>query len=136
MARFKDTRPLTSKDFQRKVASELSMTLVGTDFKEPIDKIFATGPSQSEFNMATEYLIRQIDPNFIMPSTANTKPEEYYPKLAKYLGYPYQLKRDWFKPVGVPTSWPYVLGFLQFLLEMVNAARAFDVRFSVSDPAC
>ena len=127
MGRSKDPRPLTSKDYQKKVCSDLSLVLTGLDYPRPIDQNMLTGPSSKDFLDITEFLVRQLDPTFVMP---RVKFEEYLPRLAKYIGYPYPFQKNWLIPVGAPNTWPHIIGFLQFLMDFANLAKAYQAGFS------
>jgi len=119
-------RPLTTKDYQKKVYSDLSLLLVGLDYPRPIDQTLLTNPTTKDFLDITEFLVRQLDPSFVLP---RVKQEEYLPRLAKYLGYPYPLQKNWLNPVGAPNTWPHLIGFLQFLVDLANLAKAYQVFF-------
>eukprot|EP01022_Parablepharisma_sp_SALTPOND_P011841 TRINITY_DN1508_c0_g1_i1.p2 TRINITY_DN1508_c0_g1~~TRINITY_DN1508_c0_g1_i1.p2 ORF type:complete len:601 (+),score=122.16 TRINITY_DN1508_c0_g1_i1:2909-4711(+) len=124
MGRSKDPRILTSKDYQKKVFSDLSLILVGLDYPHPIDQDLLNRPNSKDYLNVTEFLVRQLDPTFILP---RTKSEEYLPRLAKYIGYPYPFQKNWLIPVGAPNTWPHLIGFLQFLVDLVNLAKAYQV---------
>ena len=131
MGRTKDPRVLTSKDYQKKVYSDLSVILIGLDYPRPIDQSLLTNPSTKDFLDITEFLVRQLDPTFVLP---RVKYEEYLPRLAKYIGYPYAFQKNWLTPVGAPNTWPHLIGFLQFLVDMASLAKAYQVSLRVIHP--
>lgn len=125
MGRTKDPRMLTSKEYQKKVFSELSTVLLGLDYPHAISQGWITNPSLKDFLDITEFLTRQIfDTNFVLP---RQKYEEYVPKLAKYIGYPYAFQKNWLNPVGAPNTWPHLIGFLDFLIQMAHVSRIYKV---------
>ena len=125
MGRIKDPRPLSSKEYQKRVATDLSMLLVRLEYSRPVDQNLMINPNGKDFLDITEFLIRQLDPTFILP---RTKYEEYIPRLAKYLGYPYNFQKNWLTPIGAPNSWPNLVGFLQFLVDLNKLAKSYQVK--------
>lgn len=124
MGRIKDPRPLTSKEYQKRVGNDLSLTLINLEYPRPVDQNLVANPNGKDYLDVTEFLVRQLDPTFILP---RSRYEEYIPRLARYLGYPYPFQKNWLTPIGAPNSWPHLIGFLQFLIELSNLANAYQV---------
>jgi SMC interacting uncharacterized protein involved in chromosome segregation len=124
MSRVKDPRNLTSREYQTKVIGEMCALLMGLEYPHIISKEWLDNPNTKEFLDFVEFLLRQLDPNFIMP---RAKHDEYLVKLAKYIGYPYAFQKNWVNPVGAPNTKGHLIGFLDFLVQMVNASRQYQV---------
>jgi kinetochore protein NDC80 len=82
------------------------------------------GPSNKDFQLVFEFLIQCIDRDFkLHVESKDGKVEtlgDQIPPLFKQLGYPYVLSKSILQSAGAPTTWPQLLGALNWLRELIE----------------
>ncbi|XP_072289946.1 kinetochore protein NDC80 homolog [Eucyclogobius newberryi] len=128
--KIKDVRPLHDKSYVQQCIKQLHEFLTDHGFPGPLSPKMLQSPSTKEFVKMFEFIYRQIDPTFEMPSQ---KVEEEIPALFKALRYPFVLSKSSMFSVGAPHTWPQVLGALMWLIDNVKIAQGLskqDLLFS------
>ena len=72
-------------------------------------------PTEATFKEVLRFIILDWYPGFEI-----TRLSSDVMGLMNDLSYPYQLKESYFKPVGSPISWPYLLEALAFLVNIIQ----------------
>ncbi|XP_053597444.1 kinetochore protein NDC80 homolog [Microplitis demolitor] len=120
----KDTRPLSDKNFQGQMLNRIdtffsnahqSSILNSNGSLRPVSlKIFV---SASDFLLKFLHVKQELNSNNYM---------EELPKIAKKIHYPGTMAKSWLKTANTMHSWPHVLGWLSWLVEICEAK---DVAF-------
>lgn len=103
-------------EIKKKISDYLE--LFGDELPFQISKTALNHPSSIDFKNLFEFIYRQLDRNFDLG-----RPEEDVPAIMSTLGYPHQIKKVCFTPLGAPFSWPYLLNALDWLIDLVEATR-------------
>ncbi|XP_019722580.1 kinetochore protein NDC80 homolog isoform X1 [Hippocampus comes] len=119
--KLKDTRPLHDKAFVQQCIRQLHEFL--TELGYNVAPKTLQSPSTKEFVKLFEFIYRQLDPTFEMPSS---KVEEEVPALLKSLRYPYVLSKSSMYSVGAPHTWPQALGALMWLIDNVKICTSLN----------
>ncbi|XP_044598996.1 kinetochore protein NDC80 homolog isoform X1 [Cotesia glomerata] len=115
----KDTRPLNDKNFQSQMLNRIdtffndahqSSMLNANGSLRPVSlKIFV---SASDFLLKLLHVKQELSSNNYM---------EELPKIAKKIHYPGTMAKSWLKTANTMHSWPHVLGWLSWLVEISEA---------------
>ncbi|KAM9821953.1 kinetochore protein NDC80 homolog [Syngnathus typhle] len=116
--KLKDTRPLHDKAYVQQCIKQLHEFL--TEHAYHVAPKILQSPSTKEFVKIFEFIYRQLDPTFQMPTS---KVEEEVPALLKSLRYPFVLSKSSLYSVGAPHTWPQALGALMWLIDCVKIHR-------------
>uniref|UniRef100_A0A3Q3J9I7 Kinetochore protein NDC80 n=1 Tax=Monopterus albus TaxID=43700 RepID=A0A3Q3J9I7_MONAL len=123
--KIKDSRPLHDKSYVQQCIRQLHECVGIYCFFLPYKHAYPgtlsaktlQSPSTKEFVKILEFIYRQIDPTFEMPSS---KVEEEVPAILKSLRYPFVLSKCSMYSVGAPHTWPQALGALMWLIDNVK----------------
>lgn len=92
--------------------------LSDNQYPQTLSKKNLVNPTEATFKEVFKFIIQTMSPSFDMKRIGTAVPEYL---LA--LGYPYNLKESYFKPVGSPHSWPHVLESLVWLSKFVQQSE-------------
>nr|XP_020458027.1 kinetochore protein NDC80 homolog [Monopterus albus] len=115
--KIKDSRPLHDKSYVQQCIRQLHEFLTEHAYPGTLSAKTLQSPSTKEFVKILEFIYRQIDPTFEMPSS---KVEEEVPAILKSLRYPFVLSKCSMYSVGAPHTWPQALGALMWLIDNVK----------------
>uniref|UniRef100_A0A7E4VGN2 Kinetochore protein NDC80 n=1 Tax=Panagrellus redivivus TaxID=6233 RepID=A0A7E4VGN2_PANRE len=87
-----------------------------------IDPACLKGPNSSQFNALFMFIYVYLDPDFQL-----TNAKEQIPKILNGLGYPTPIKHSMMQTVYAPSSWPYLLDALAFMIELIEKFDKVDV---------
>uniref|UniRef100_H3DED6 Kinetochore protein NDC80 n=1 Tax=Tetraodon nigroviridis TaxID=99883 RepID=H3DED6_TETNG len=115
--KIKDARPLHDKSFVQQCIRQLHEFLTEQGYTGTLSSKTLQSPSTKEFVKMFEFIYRQLDPTFEMPTS---KVEEEVPAILKALRYPFVLSKSSMYSVGAPHTWPLALGALMWLIDNVK----------------
>ncbi|KAM9391925.1 kinetochore protein NDC80 homolog [Pholidichthys leucotaenia] len=115
--KIKDARPLHDKAYVQQCIRQLHEFLIEQGYPFPLSGKTLQSPSTKEFVKMFEFIYRQLDPTFEMPTS---KVEEEVPAILKALRYPFVLSKCSMYSVGAPHTWPQALGALMWLIDNVK----------------
>uniref|UniRef100_A0A674MUR3 Kinetochore protein NDC80 n=1 Tax=Takifugu rubripes TaxID=31033 RepID=A0A674MUR3_TAKRU len=115
--KIKDSRPLHDKSFVQQCIRQLHEFLTEQGYTGTLSSKTLQSPSTKEFVKVFEFIYRQLDPTFEMPTS---KVEEEVPAILKSLRYPFVLSKSSMYSVGAPHTWPQALGALMWLIDNVK----------------
>ncbi|KAF7659265.1 hypothetical protein LDENG_00000940, partial [Lucifuga dentata] len=115
--KIKDTRPLHDKAFVQQCIRQLHEFLTEHGYPGTLSAKTLQSPSTKEFLKIFEFIYRQLDPTFEVPTS---KVEEEIPGILKSLSYPFVLSKSSMYSVGAPHTWPQVLSALIWLIDNVK----------------
>ncbi|XP_076027091.1 kinetochore protein NDC80 homolog [Genypterus blacodes] len=115
--KIKDIRPLHDKAFVQQCIRQLHEFLTEQGYPGTLSAKTLQTPSTKEFLKMFEFIYRQLDPTFEVPTS---KVEEEVPGILKSLRYPFVLSKSSMYSVGAPHTWPQVLGSLIWLIDNVK----------------
>ncbi|KAI1707199.1 HEC/Ndc80p family domain-containing protein [Ditylenchus destructor] len=116
----RDTRNLTVKSVTTEMVHKM-IRFFG-EFEEEGGVSFAYNEKviremrKADFRTFFEFIFRRLDDHYRLDAMAV---EDEVPKLLTALGYPYPIKKSTLSTMGAPHSWPYVIGVLDWLIELV-----------------
>ncbi|XP_077417839.1 kinetochore protein NDC80 homolog [Vanacampus margaritifer] len=113
--KIKDPRALHDKAYVQQCIRQLHEFLTERGYNVAPKSL--QSPSTKEFVKIFDFIYRQMDPIFEMPSS---KVEEEVPALLKSLRYPFVLSKCSMYSVGAPHTWPQALGALMWLIDNVK----------------
>lgn len=112
----KELRQL-DKPFCQQVIKNLCVLLEELKFAKIVDpKKFYQNPASKDFVQMCQFLYSQIDA--IGASEWNKKNGEDVADLAKELRYPVPVAKSALKAVGAPTTWPQLIGLIDWLANL------------------
>ncbi|XP_060927670.1 kinetochore protein NDC80 homolog isoform X2 [Limanda limanda] len=112
--KIKDARPLHDKSYVQQCIRTLHEFLTEQGYPGTLSPKTLQSPSTKEFVKMFEFVYRQLDPTFEMPTS---KVEEEVPAILKALRYPFVLSKSSMYSVGAPHTWPQALGALMWLID-------------------
>ena len=112
-----DPRPLTDSKFKEESTMKLFSFLVAESYDQGMKKGYFSTMIKSDFLYMFYFLVLRIrrDDHRPIPST-----DEEVLKIATELGYPGTIKKSHLSVVTSPSSWPYVLGLLIWMVELAS----------------
>ena len=112
-----DPRPLTDSKFKEESTMKLFSFLVAESYDQGMKKGYFSTMKKSDFLYMFYFLLLRIrrDDHRPIPST-----DEEVLKIATELGYPGTIKKSHLSVVTSPSSWPYVLGLLIWMVELAS----------------
>lgn len=112
-----DPRPLTDSKFKEESTMKLFSFLVSESYDQGMKKGYFSTMKKSDFLYMFYFLLLRIrrDDHRPIPSS-----DEEVLKIATELGYPGTIKKSHLSVVTSPSSWPYVLGLLIWMVELAS----------------
>lgn len=111
-----DPRPLTDRQFIQQAMRKLLAFLDDHGYECQFSLKTLPSLSSKEFESILTFLLHFIDPSFEFKK----KLEEELPSLVKCLGYPFNMSKSALSAIGSPHTWPPLLGFLIWLVDLVK----------------
>ncbi|KAF3426542.1 hypothetical protein E2986_01124 [Frieseomelitta varia] len=112
----KDTRPLTDKAYQTYMLNKIDNFLAINQCSSMLNSNGSLKPvTLKMFVEISAYLVKMLDIKQIFTITNYV---EELPKVAKKLHYPGIVNKSWLKTANAMHSWPNVLGWLCWLVEI------------------
>ncbi|ETN80894.1 HEC/Ndc80p family protein [Necator americanus] len=112
---FKDTRPITSKEYQNEMIRTIYDFLLEHDGENCLPEKVIRSPTKQDFVFMFESIYQHLNPDFQLKNVA-----EEVPMIFRGLGYPTAIKPSTMQTIGASHSWPTLLGALTWLIEVVN----------------
>lgn len=121
----KDTRPLTDKTYQMTLLNKIENFLHLNQAATMLNNNGSLKPiTLKMFVEVSNFLLKFCD---IKQDLTMTNYVEELPKYAKKLHYPGVMTKSWLKTANAMHSWPYVLGWIGWLVETCQVKEiAFD----------
>ncbi|XP_034941288.1 kinetochore protein NDC80 homolog [Chelonus insularis] len=130
----KDTRPLNDKNFQTEMLMRIDSFFENVNQQSLLNANGSLKPiSLKIFVAVTDFLLKFLD--FKLSLNSNNYMEEL-PKIAKKLEYPGVVAKSWLKTANTMHSWPHVLGWLSWLVEICEANDIADQQFQLTSTPC
>ncbi|XP_043493412.1 kinetochore protein ndc80-like [Polistes fuscatus] len=112
----KDTRVLLDKNYQVQMLNKIDTYIQQIQCSSMLNSNGSLKPiTLKMFVEVSDLLVKLIDPKQTL-TLANYI--EQLPKIAKKLHYPGMISKSLLKTANTPHSWPYVLGWLSWLVEV------------------
>ena len=109
---------LSKTNDQKKIMQDITMFLLSKHLDKVSVDLFLRTPTNKAY---CEILNSLCKAYFIDIDFEKGGPEEASNRLAKITDYRVALKKDWFNPIGVLSSWGNVLQFLRHICQYVEA---------------
>lgn len=128
----KDTRPLTSKAYQKLMVQETVEFLNESGYPHLINVKILSSPSTKEFLRVFEHLFNFIFPQFTLDQKEFA---EQIPILMKNISFPFQISKSTMRGIGSLHAWPTILGVLHWLVELIRTTGTIDIEQMLFSPA-
>ena len=112
----KDARPLGEKSYMKRLILELMNLLADLHYPVSLNIRMMNPPTNKDFQRIFEYLVNHILGSYKMLG----RPDEEMLRVAKDLGYPFNISKSTLNNVGTMNAWPQALGLLSWLCELVR----------------
>ncbi|XP_012539231.1 kinetochore protein NDC80 homolog [Monomorium pharaonis] len=111
----KDTRPLTDKTYQMTLLNKIDNFFYVNQCSTMLNSNGSLKPiTLKMFVEVSNFLLKYLD---IKQDLTMTNYVDELPKFAKKLHYPGVMTKSWLKTANAMHSWPYVLGWIGWLVE-------------------
>jgi len=127
----KDTRPLTSKAYQKMMIKEIVEFLNESGYPHLINVKILSAPTTKEFLRVFEHLFNFILPKFILDQK---KFADEIPILMKNIHFPFQISKSTMRGIGSLHSWPTNLGVLHWLVELIHTIGSINIEQMLFPP--
>ncbi|KAK5982848.1 hypothetical protein GCK32_010354 [Trichostrongylus colubriformis] len=114
---FKDTRPLSSKEYQSGMIRTIYDFLLEHDGDNCLPERVIRSPTKQDFICMFESIYQHLSPDFQLKNVI-----EEVPAIFRDLGYPTAIKPSTMQTIGAAHSWPTLLGALTWLIDIVNVS--------------
>ena len=120
-----DPRKLSDKTYMQQSVRKLILFLAQHNYDQPISPKVLTRPSNKDYFNILKFLLKKIDPHLV--STRGKRDfTKFVPDIFKDLKYPFNVSKAALTFVGVPHTWPSVLGTLSWLVELLSYDEAVE----------
>lgn len=119
----KDPRDLGTKAHIVQNIKEVVTFLATHAFPMEVSAKMLHSPSTQLFVDILEFLISHIDGNFEFDDWVKE-----LPPLLDFLGYPFKVRKMTLQNIGSPHAWPYLLGVLVWLIELINYRDVVEMK--------
>jgi kinetochore protein NDC80 len=121
--RVQDTRDVQSKSFLNTGATIILKYLLEHGFSSVnLSSKKLISPSVKEFKSITEFLFKQVDPNF--PVSEDVIADEDIITMFRQLGYPTPISKSNIVSAGTMHAWPHLMAALTWLIELLSYDEA------------
>lgn len=118
-----DPRPISDQGYRNECIRDVIQYLTTNGYDQTISMKILSSPSSKDFISIISFLFKKLIPNFKFYG----KPEDEIPVIVKQIGYPYAISKSTLAAVGSPHTWPSVLAFLQWVVELLMYKEKLDV---------
>ncbi|VDO19182.1 unnamed protein product [Heligmosomoides polygyrus] len=112
---FKDTRPLSSREYQNEMIRQIYEFLLEHDGENCIPEKLIRSPTKQDFVRMFESIYQHFNPDFQLKNVL-----EEVPMILRELGYPTAIKPSTMQTIGASHSWPTLLGALTWMIEAMK----------------
>lgn len=127
----KDTRPLVDKTYQAHMLARIDNFFALNHYSSMLNSNGSLKPiTLKMFVEVTAHLIKMLD---IKQTLTVTNYIEELPKIAKKLHYPGIINKSWLKTANAMHSWPYVLGWISWLVEICEIREIGFQKFNLQN---
>ncbi|KAK1132398.1 hypothetical protein K0M31_016506 [Melipona bicolor] len=127
----KDTRPLTDKAYQTYMLNKIDNFLAINQCSSMLNSNGSLKPvTLKMFVEISAYLVKMLDIKQILTITNYV---EELPKVAKKLHYPGIVNKSWLKTANAMHSWPNVLGWLCWLVEICEIRELAFEKYNLNN---
>lgn len=132
-----DQRPLSDKAYMQQSIRKLILYLAQHNYDQPISPKVLTRPANKDYYNVLGFLLRKIDPTISISSSSSEKAKKDFskrvPHIFKGLRYPFTVSKAALTFVGVPHTWPSLLGTLSWLVELLSYDEVIAVEQARAD---
>ena len=122
--RIQDTRDLQSRAFLNSGVNIILNYLLEHGYNgSQVTTQKLKSPSVKEFKSITQFLFKQLDPNFSELTDDKTSDEEII-TMFRQLGYPTPISKSNIASAGTPHAWPHLVAALTWLIELLSYDEA------------
>ncbi|KAE9420650.1 hypothetical protein Angca_007385 [Angiostrongylus cantonensis] len=111
----KDTRPLSSKEYQNEMIRKIYDFLLQHDGENCVPERVIRSPTKQDFIYMFESIYQHLSPNLQIRNV-----HEEVPAIFRELGYPTAIRPSTMQTIGASHTWPNLLGALTWLIEVVE----------------
>ncbi|KAJ1346067.1 hypothetical protein KIN20_000755, partial [Parelaphostrongylus tenuis] len=117
----KDTRPLSSKEYQNKMVRKVYDFLLQHDGENCMPERVIRSPTRQDFIYMFESIYQHLSPDFQLRNV-----NDEVPAIFRELGYPNAIRTSTMQTVGASHTWPHLLGALTWLIEVVEISQSLQ----------
>jgi len=121
--RVSDPRKLSDKSYMQQSVRKLILFLAQHNYDQAISPKVLTRPANKDYFNILKFLLKKIDPH-LTSSRGGRDYTKHVPEIFKGLKYPFNVSKAALTFVGVPHTWPSVLGTLSWLVELLSYDEA------------
>uniref|UniRef100_A0A7I4YYY4 Kinetochore protein NDC80 n=1 Tax=Haemonchus contortus TaxID=6289 RepID=A0A7I4YYY4_HAECO len=114
----KDTRPLTSKEYQCDMVRTIYEFLLEHDGENCLPERVIRSPTKQDFISMFESIYQHVNPDFQLKNV-----NEEVPAIFRELGYPTAIKPSTMQTIGAAHTWPTLLGALTWLIDNIKVCN-------------
>ncbi|CAJ0589246.1 unnamed protein product [Cylicocyclus nassatus] len=118
---YKDTRPLSSKDYQNEMIRKIYAFLLEHDGENCLPEKAIRSPTKQDFIIMFESIYQHLSPDFQLKNV-----NEEVATIFRELGYITPIKPSTMQTIGASHTWPTLLGALTWLIDVVNVKNSLQ----------
>lgn len=111
-----DPRPIQTAVWRGDAINKIMEFLIATEYQQRCSPKLLASPSSKDFQAILTHMTRCLDSGYVMVG----KLEDEVGSLIKALHYPFTPSKTAISTVGASHSWPTLLGFLSWLVELLR----------------